>query len=316
MARILSFVSVVLCYTSSLAKAWSLIDTYDVNSWSQSMWLEQRTTNSEYVNYLTNNDAINSGLIRNQNNQLYLGVDTNTVLDPSSGIGRNSVRLRTNKQYNTGTLVVGDFAHIPANICGIWPSFWMVGPAWPQDGEIDIIEGVNQMGQNQITIHTKPGCAPGVGVQGETGQRTGNSDCGQNGGDVGCGIFNTNNQGWGSAFNAAGGGVYAMMWVTGAIQVWSWTAGNVPGDIYSNNPNPAGWGTPVANWASGCDFGANFDNMNIIVNTAFCGNWAGAVWKSGSCASLATECYQYVAANPQAYTEAYWLINSIKVFAQ
>lgn len=215
------------------------------------------------MNYLTQSAAVGSGLIQNRNGQLYLGVDSTTVLDPNTGIGRNSVRVRSDKSYNAGTLVVGDFAHIPANVCGVWPSFWMVGPTWPTDGEIDILEGVNQMGQNQITIHTNPGCVPQVGPGGQTGATTGNGDCGAGGGAVGCGVVNTNNNGWGTAFNAAGGGVYAALWTGSAIKVWYWAAGQVPGDVYSGQPNPDGWGTPTANWA-GCNFASAMNNMQLV----------------------------------------------------
>jgi hypothetical protein len=160
--------------------------------------------------------------------------------------------------------VIGDFSHIPSNTCGVWPSFWMVGPNWPRDGEIDIMEGVNQMNQNQITIHTKPGCAPSVGPGGQSGAKTGFNDCGQNNGDIGCGVFNTKNEGWGNGFNQAGGGLYAMLWTRDAIKVWSWTRGNAPWDAKIGTIiNLDNWGQPVANWA-GCDFSQYFNNMNIV----------------------------------------------------
>lgn len=42
--------------------------------------------------------------------------------------------------------------------CGTWPAVWELGPDWPADGEIDIVEGVNDVVPNQSTLHTSPGC--------------------------------------------------------------------------------------------------------------------------------------------------------------
>jgi hypothetical protein len=268
-------VAIALTCMPNLVWAWALIDNFNADNWQSSMWLQtvmvnenstvtntnpvQGTSNNEYVNYLTLPSATDSGLIQNRNGQLYIGVDTSTVLNPN-GVGRNAIRLHSNNAYNSGTLVIGDFAHIPSNICGIWPSFWMVGPSWPQDGEIDILEGVNQNALNQITLHTSPGCVPSMSG---TGSPAGNADCGTGGGGVGCGAINTNGNGWGSNFNYAGGGVYAMEWTSSAISVWFFQQGQVPGDISNNAPNPAGWGTPVASW-TGCNFGSLMDNMNIV----------------------------------------------------
>jgi len=315
--RILASLTLILGYASLFTTAWKLQDTYNGNNWQQTMWLETRTTNGEYVTYLGKEEAMRTGLIRALNNgQLKIGVDSANKLDPSTGKGRKSVRLRTNKAYNANTLVIGDFAHMPANVCGVWPSFWMVGPTWPTDGEIDIMEGVNQMDHNQITIHTKPGCLAGIGPGGQTGAKAPlPADCGQGLGDLGCGVNTVRSEAWGNSFNAAGGGVYAMLWTSSAIKIWHWKRNEIPASAKGNNPNPNQWGTPVANW-NGCDFGKLMDNMNIIVNTAFCGGWAGNkdVWNPSACGRLAGECYQYVAANPGVYSEAYWVINSIKVF--
>lgn len=49
---------------------------------------------------------------------------------------------------------------------------WMYGPNWPASGEIDIIEGVNLNTHNSITLHTSPGCSPGIGDFGERGNRS------------------------------------------------------------------------------------------------------------------------------------------------
>ncbi|OBT59795.1 hypothetical protein VE03_10744, partial [Pseudogymnoascus sp. 23342-1-I1] len=38
-------------------------------------------------------------------------------------------------------------------------AFWLFGPDWPNSGEIDIIEGVNNQATNIVTLHTAAGCA-------------------------------------------------------------------------------------------------------------------------------------------------------------
>lgn len=42
--------------------------------------------------------------------------------------------------------------------CGTWPAYWLCGDNWPNNGEIDIIEGVNTQNFNQMTLHSKANC--------------------------------------------------------------------------------------------------------------------------------------------------------------
>lgn len=57
----------------------------------------------------------------------------------------------------------------------VWPSIWTKGNNWPDNGEIDIIEGVNRMTYNQMALHTQEGCTAATGVT-QTGQ-AGSSNC-------------------------------------------------------------------------------------------------------------------------------------------
>ena len=176
----------------------------------------------------------------------------------------------------------------------------MVGPNWPNQGEIDIYEGVHKAPTNQVTLHTSPGCNPGIGSGGETGSR-GGGDCGAGGGFNGCGISANNPVTYGSQFNANGGGVYATLWTDGGIKVWYFATRDIPANIRSGNPDPGTWGTPIANFGGGCDYNAKFRDLNIVFDITFCGDWAGGVWGSNSCSQLNPSCNAYVANQPQAF---------------
>jgi hypothetical protein len=55
-----------------------------------------------------------------QNGQVYMGVDTTSVLNPN-GPGRKSVRIQSKTSYNRA-LVIADIAHAPGSACGSWPA--------------------------------------------------------------------------------------------------------------------------------------------------------------------------------------------------
>lgn len=50
--------------------------------------------------------------------------------------------------------------------CGTWPAAWeTLESDWPNSGEVDIVEGVNNETPNQSTLHTSAGCTmPGGGA--------------------------------------------------------------------------------------------------------------------------------------------------------
>lgn len=73
-----------------------------------------------FVNYVNQQEAQQRGLIKTQNNQVYMGVDTTSFLNPT-GVGRSSVRIQSKRAYNQA-LVIADFAHIPGTACGSWPA--------------------------------------------------------------------------------------------------------------------------------------------------------------------------------------------------
>lgn len=73
-----------------------------------------------FVDYLGQSAAQSAGLISQSSSNVKMRADsTNTVTT-----GRPSVRIASNKSYNSG-LIVMDADHMPTG-CGTWPAFWLV----------------------------------------------------------------------------------------------------------------------------------------------------------------------------------------------
>ena len=149
-----------------------------------------------------------------------------------------------------------------------------------------------------MTLHSDPGCS----INGK--------DCQ---GSQGCSI---DAGPYGSKINSAGGATFALEWTSDGMSIWSWS-GSAPSDASSDSPDPSGWGSPAGSFpsGSGCDIDSFFKNQQIVFDTTFCGVWAGDSWPDDpTCSALAPTCQEYVQNNPSAFKDAYWTINSLKVF--
>ncbi|EEY18309.1 mixed-linked glucanase [Verticillium alfalfae VaMs.102] len=298
--------------------AYSLSHSYFGDAFvSDFNWFNGNDPSHGFVRYQSEPDALGQGLysVNPISQAVILGVDhTNTFAVDE---GRPSVRLESKQAYNHG-LFIGDFAHMPPSVCGLWPAFWMYGPDWPNSGEIDIIEGANLATRNLMSGHTSTGCTLPPAAGQVLGQPT-TTDClspGTNN-NAGCGYAADplNQASYGDAFNAVGGGVYAMEWTEDDIKIWHWSRQNIPADIINKRPTPETWGLPSALFGGdSCDTDKHFANMSIVLQTNFCGDYAGAEWQNGQCGDLAPTCVDYVSSNPQAYANAYWEVNYIDVF--
>lgn len=192
-----------------------------------------------------------------------------------------------------------------------------MGPNWPHGGEIDILEGVNDYTNNGMTLHTGPGCLVGSDLTQFSGEvTTPNCDVKADGqkNNAGCSIAHPSEKSYGQGLNENGGGVYAMEWNTEAISVYFFPREAIPADVLGDNPQPNGWGKPAAKFAGACDIDKMFAEQKIIIDTTFCGQWAGAEWEESSCGAKAATCNEYVRDNPEAFVEAYWEINALKVY--
>lgn len=281
-----------------------------------------------------------------------MGVDSTNI---ASGRGRKSVRLTSKATYNHG-LIILDLEHMPGSICGTWPAckfslhwsrefetdvviVWTVGPDWPNNGEIDIIEGVNTQTHNGVTLHTGPGCSIGANTNTSPNIGSSNMNLNTNGAaadtafsgsvstsncdinaagqaqNAGCSIATSDKSSYGDGLNSIQGGIYATEWTSDVIKIWYFPRSKVPSNIDSA-PDPSSWGTPMASFPStSCDIDANFKDHQIVFDTTFCGAWAGSVWsQDATCSAKAATCQEFVQNNPDAFTEAFWTINSLKVF--
>ena len=200
-------------------------------------------------------------------------------------------RLESRQTFNDGGVFLIDIDHIPAE-CGVWPAFWLVGGPdswtssnpndqqdWPNYGEIDIIEQVNNVAQTHTTLHTKEGCS----IQGtvSSGGSLGSSNCADGGSKVGCSINFPDF----SSRNVDRNGVYACEWIPNKeINFWFFPTESVPDEIkngieYGNSVDTSQWENQTDFWSKmdlsgGCDQDF-FQNLRIVINTTFCGDWAG-----------------------------------------
>ncbi|PPR05555.1 hypothetical protein CVT24_003294 [Panaeolus cyanescens] len=264
------------------------------------------------VNYVDQPMSRSQNLTFASDNTFILRTDFSSVLDPN-GPGRNSVRIRTKKTYTTHVAVF-DIRHMPQG-CATWPAVWETDEAaWPNGGETDILEGVNDQSPNAATLHTKTGCTmPAARTQTGT---SGQNDCDVAvNGNTGCTVkFPTSNS-YGPNFNSNGGGWYAMERTPDHISVWFFPRnGNTPSDIQSGaaSVNPANWGTPAAFFPNtSCNFPSFFDAHNIIINLTLCGDFAGAVFGQDGCPG---SCVDLVNNNPGAFQQAFFDFASIRVY--
>jgi hypothetical protein len=290
--------------------------------------------------------SLGGPLVSTTDDQAYMGVDYWNSYPKNTG--RPSVRVKTQTAYNYGLFVL-DLEHMPANTCGSWPAFWTSSDAaWFAEGEIDIIENINEITYSAETLHTGGdlyGCQVAGNIKGYEQTGTGTtyncqdnatqSNYGSQYATQGCSANNNIANTYGDAFNSNKGGVYVMEWTKGSsqsgngvISIYSFPRGSIPADITSGKPDTSLWASqgilPVFTTAGGCNTDKYFSNQKIIFDTTFCGAWAGQqqFWEQTSCykqskpdgSSKWPTCIDYVAANPTAYKDAYWMVNSLKVY--
>ncbi|KAH8833270.1 glycoside hydrolase family 16 protein [Flagelloscypha sp. PMI_526] len=264
------------------------------------------------VNYLSKEDAIAKKLAFVQDDgTTVLAVDNTTTL--KSGDSRNSVRISSKRKFDGG-LFIADFWAMPHG-CSVWPAYWTLGDNWPNNGEVDILEGVNESRHNQYTLHTSAGCT--ASTSGPVSGTQLGTKCESSGADnSGCAFKDEDQKSYGEFFNRQAGGVYAHLWDSTGIKIWRFSRKEVPEDILSRDPQPSTWGEPAAEFSNDtCDMKEHFKGHSLVINTTLCGDFAGSAYPGpeeggrtckGSCADAV--------ADPNNFTYARWMIRNVAVY--
>ena len=130
----------LLGLSPSITDAYTLVYSYGASNWYNSFafqtvsppsfrfckfltWPQLPDPTNGFVDYISQQDAASLGMTYTVGSQVYLGVDNSTVL-PDTTTGRKSIWLESNDSFLHG-LLIGDFAHVPGSICGLWPGLYV-----------------------------------------------------------------------------------------------------------------------------------------------------------------------------------------------
>ncbi|KAK4906824.1 hypothetical protein LTR66_017686 [Elasticomyces elasticus] len=277
---LVSALSVFFSLVSAGSSSYSNVQSYNAQNFFDGFdFFTDSDPTHGFVQYVSRDTANNLGIIGTDPNSAYMGVDSSSILDPTKGPGRASVRLQSKNSWTKGLFVL-DVPHMPASVCGTWPAFWTLSTLtpWPNYGEIDILEGVSNHPQNLASLHDN-GATTGVStISGDARTFSGllqTSDCNYHStssstNPTGCGILDQNPNSFGDGFNSQGGAYVAMEWTDDQINVWLFNHGTEPSDITSASPDPSQWPKPSQSFGGpDVNIKDNFKQHQIIFDTTF-----------------------------------------------
>ncbi|GAA6036452.1 hypothetical protein JCM8097_003514 [Rhodosporidiobolus ruineniae] len=289
---------------SDFFDGWSFYGTYD------------NLTNGD-VDYVSASNRKDLAYINGAGNAIVKVDNTTAVIYPNK---RRSVRIETKETYPIGSLWVYDMLHLPYG-CSVWPSAWSSAPNWPQGGEIDTFEGVNQQQVNRMALHTADGCS--VSNSTTSAAYTGELEFGNcyvySSANSGCGITERNENSYGESFATNGGGVWVTELAKDGVRIWFFPRASVPDDISNSSavPDPSSWPSPSAFYpSSSCEISNFFAPQHLVLTITLCGDWAGNtnVLNQTGCALTTDMCYTSYVLTSSNYDNAYFEIPSIRVY--
>ena len=227
---------------------------------------------------------------------------------------RDSIRLEGKRRFSDG-LILLDVSKMPTG-CGVWPAFWSTDEKdWPKNGEIDIVEPINNQVVAKTALHTSEDCdmyahVPRYNWTGYWDSATGLPDTftgelnfettleadncwaqtPHQWANQGCVAISDQNDTIGAPMNeptpsGESGGIYALEWDPsgGYIKSWVFPREAIPSNLQAtvdgtSKPDPTTWPTPYAFFAIGEGSGCSadhFQNHRLVINLAFCGAVAG-----------------------------------------
>ncbi|KAF9254259.1 hypothetical protein L218DRAFT_886668 [Marasmius fiardii PR-910] len=294
----------------SFFSGWDFYGFIDNTTWGNVTFVDQNTATSQRLAYVdpTTGHAI-------------LRVDNTTNIPPATLVNRPTVKITTKEAFDVGSLIIIDVNHLPYG-CSVWPAFWTLGinGQWPDVGEIDIIEGINNLPFNQIALHSTNGCFQAANP-GQSG-RTITTNCTL---PEGCLVQETKPNSFGAAFAQAGGGVWATQIDVSGIYIWFWSRPDVPRSVAQatadSSLNLTDWGAPTASYpASACTISKFFQPQKLVLDTTLCGTWAGVpsiyAQTCGQGQSAKPRLFQVsnVFGNGSNYGNAWWDISYVRVY--
>ncbi|KAG8960023.1 hypothetical protein FRC03_007136 [Tulasnella sp. 419] len=119
---LISFVTLASLTPSVMAATYGVSDTFIGRGFLDGFVHEAITDPTHgRVNYVNQATALAQNLTYASNNAFVIRADYKTRLNPN-GPGRNSVRVRSKKQWKTH-VIVANVRHMPVG-CATWPAFW------------------------------------------------------------------------------------------------------------------------------------------------------------------------------------------------